>query len=72
MSSYNPIRVDVEFMDGERRGYDCGGMIKPREAILENEGVLTLWEKNGEGAPQLHVASLPLANIRVYTAVRRA
>lgn len=53
-------------MDGERRSYDCGGMMLPHQAVQEGPAVLILRKQNGEMAPNEHVATLPLANIREY------
>lgn len=60
------MKVDVEFMDGEKRSYSCGGILSPQRALLESVSLLVMWEQNGEGAPLQHVATLPLHNIRQY------
>lgn len=70
MPSWSPIKVDVEFMDGERRTYQCGGMLSPAEALQEGGSVLVMLKRDGEFADTIHVASLPIVNLREWKASR--
>ena len=63
--------VRVEWMDGETREYTVGGYAVGREAMTEGNGILVLHMGNRQYGPPDHVATIPLANVREYKAVRR-
>lgn len=68
--TYAPVRVIVEYMDGESRTFGpVGGFtVSPKIAGDGSPGgvLLEMLMKNGQGAPIVHVASVPLCNIRTY------
>lgn len=68
MSQFRPYEVDVEWLDGEKRTYQCGGTLRPADAIREHEGALVLRKQNGEYATVEHVQTIPLAAVRGYHA----
>lgn len=68
--TYSPVRVIVEYMDGETRTFGpVGGCVSsPRITGDGTPGgvLLEMLMKSGQGAPTVHVASVPLVNIRTY------
>ncbi|MFY1588976.1 hypothetical protein ACN267_31300 [Micromonospora sp. WMMD734] len=57
--------VAIEFVDGEQETVSMA----TREYI--SDGVLHLFQKNGEYAPETHMGSYPLANIRKWKRTER-
>jgi hypothetical protein len=68
-STYAPVGVIVEYMDGESRTFGPVGGFAASPRITgdgHNAVLLEMLMKDGQGAPVVHVASVPLCNIRTY------
>lgn len=69
MLGYADVRVIVEFMDGVERTYEPvgGACDSPRLAgDGSSTSVLELGHKSSAGARLVHLATLPLVNVRSY------
>lgn len=60
------ITVTVEWMDGEVRQYQVGGVLPPNEAVKETDGLLILWYQDRIDVDRRHITTIPMANIREY------